>query len=220
MKMMLNLALKLRLNACKAIAAASALCLFALTAHAGAVEPPKPAKQAQAFPGDSVYQLPITLENQQGSKFKLASQAGHIVITSMFYNSCEYVCPMLIDTIRMLEKKLDEKEKSRLSILLVTLDPARDDIATLQSIAKTRELDIQHWLLARTTEKSVRQLAAVLNIQYRQMESGEFNHTSALILLDKNGRILARSSTLGTVDDEFLKTIKSALKNPDVNSTQ
>ncbi|MFZ6759119.1 SCO family protein [Undibacterium sp. Ji50W] len=220
MKMILNLALKLRLNTCKAIAAASAVCLFALTAHAGTVEPLQPAKPAQAFPGDSVYQLPITLENQQGNKFKLASQAGHIVITSMFYNSCEYVCPMLIDTIRMLEKKLDEKEKSHLSILLVTLDPARDDIATLQSIAKTRELDTQHWLLARTSEKSVRQLAAVLNIQYRQMENGEFNHTSALILLDTNGRILARSSTLGTVDDEFLKTIKSALKNQDANSTQ
>ncbi|MFZ6722512.1 SCO family protein [Undibacterium sp. Ji49W] len=205
--------MKLALNIRRTIAATSILFLCAFNAQAGTVEPTKPAKQTQAFPGDSVYQLPITLENQQGNKFKLASQAGNIVITSMFYNSCEYVCPMLIDTIRMLEKKLDEKEKSRLSILLVTLDPARDNVTTLQSIAKTRELDKQHWVLARTSEKSVRQLAAVLNIQYRQMESGEFNHTSALILLDKNGRILARSGTLGTVDDEFLKTIKSALNN-------
>ena len=204
------------LNACKATVAALFLCT--LPSYAATVEPAKTTKQVQTFPGDSVYQLPITLENQQATKFKLANQAGHIVIASMFYNSCEYVCPMLIDTIRMLEKKLDEQEKSHLSFLLVTLDPARDDVATLQSIAKARELDKQHWVLARTNEKSVRQLAAVLNIQYRQMESGEFNHTSALILLDKNGRILARSGTLGTVDDEFLQKIKSSLKTLDADS--
>ncbi|MBI3731371.1 MAG: SCO family protein [Burkholderiales bacterium] len=204
------------LNACKVIAVT--LFLSTLASYAGAVEPARTTKQVQTFPGDSVYQLAITLENQQANKFKLANQAGHIVIVSMFYNSCEYVCPMLIDTIRMLEKKLDEQEKSHLSILLVTLDPARDDVATLQSIAKARELDKLHWMLARTNEKSVRQLAAVLNIQYRQMESGEFNHTSALILLDKNGRILARSGTLGTVDDEFLQKIKSSLKTLDTDS--
>jgi len=208
------------LNTCKAIAAS--FLLLALHAHTGNSEAAATTKTTQTtqttrttqtLPGDSVYRLPISLENQLAKNFKLADQSGNIVITSMFYNSCEYVCPMLIDTIRMLEKKLDEKEKSHLSVLLVTLDPARDKVDTLQSIAKARELDSQHWVLARTSEKSVRQLAAVLNIQYRQMDSGEFNHTSALILLDKNGRIIARSGTLGSVDDEFLQKIKLALKN-------
>ncbi|MFZ6746749.1 SCO family protein [Undibacterium sp. JH2W] len=211
--------MKLTLNTWKAIAAS--FLMLALHAHAGsseAVATTKVQPKIQPIPGDSVYRLTIDLENQQAQNFKLADQAGNIVITSMFYNSCEYVCPMLIDTIRMLEKKLDEKEKSHLSVLLVTLDPARDKVATLQSIAKARELDAQHWVLARTSEKSVRQLAAVLNIQYRQMDTGEFNHTSALILLDKNGRILARSGTLGSVDDEFLQKVKLALKGLDAST--
>ena len=202
--------MKSALNTCKAIAAT--FLLLALHAQAGNSEVAATTKATQTLPGDSVYRLAISLENQQAKNFKLADQAGNIVITSMFYNSCEYVCPMLIDTIRMLENKLDEKEKSHLSVLLVTLDPARDKVDTLQAITKARELDSRHWVLARTGEKSVRQLAAVLNIQYRKMDSGEFNHTSALVLLDKNGRIIARSGTLGSVDDEFLQKIKLALK--------
>ncbi|MCH8619738.1 SCO family protein [Undibacterium sp. TS12] len=206
------------MNASKRIAAAAALALSIFNAQASSTEPLKATTQVQALPGDSIYQLPITLENQQAGKFTLASLAGNVVIISMFYNSCEYVCPMLIDTIKMLENNLDEKEKSRLSVLLVTFDPARDDVAVLQSIYRSRKLDEQHWVLARTNEKSVRQLAATLNIQYRQMKSGEFNHTSVLILLDKNGRILGRSGTLGTVDDEFLQKIRSSLNTLSTNS--
>lgn len=206
------------MNASKRIAVASALALSIFNTQASSTEPLKATTQVQALPGDSIYQLPITLENQQAGKFTLANLAGNVVIISMFYNSCEYVCPMLIDTIKMLENNLDEKEKSRLSVLLVTFDPARDDVAVLQSISKSRKLDEQHWVLARTNEKSVRQLAATLNIQYRQMKSGEFNHTSVLILLDKNGRILGRSGTLGTVDDEFLQKIRSSLNTLSTSS--
>ena len=171
-----------------------------------------PQVKNHSLPGESVYQLPITLEDQQESKFKLADHSGKVTLVSMFYNSCEFVCPMLIDTIQLLEEKLSPDEQKKISTLLVTFDPDRDDVSSLQSIAKNKNLDAKKWILARTDAASVRQLAAVLDIQYRQMESGEFNHTSVIILLDEQGRILARSGELGMVDSEFLQKIKSAIK--------
>ena len=43
----------------------------------------------------------------------------------------------------------------------------------------------------------MRKLAGVLGIRYRELADGEFNHTSALVLLDAEGRVLARTEKLG-----------------------
>lgn len=45
----------------------------------------------------------------------------------------------------------------------------------------------------------------------RALADGEFNHTSALILLDADGRILARTELVGTrPDPEFLAAVRRA----------
>ncbi len=162
------------------------------------------------LPGSSVYQLPINLVDQDGRPFKLTAKRGQPLIVSMFYNSCEFVCPMLIDTIRATENSLTQDERKQLNMLLVTFDPARDDVATLKSVAGKRELDLTHWTLARTDASAVRKLAATLGIQYRLLPSGEYNHTTVLILLDDEGRIIGRTAKIGTVDPAFLKLIRQA----------
>jgi protein SCO1/2 len=44
------------------------------------------------------------------------------------------------------------------------------------------------------------------------LEDGEFNHTSALVLLDANGRVLARTEQMGTrPDPEFVTAVRKAL---------
>jgi protein SCO1/2 len=49
-------------------------------------------------------------------------------------------------------------------------------------------------------------------VRYRKLADGDFNHTSALILLDADGRIIARTEKMGAVPDpEFLKAVKKAL---------
>jgi protein SCO1/2 len=51
----------------------------------------------------------------------------------------------------------------------------------------------------------------VLGVRYRQLADGDFNHTSALLLLDADGRILARTEKLGGVPDpEFLAAVRQA----------
>jgi protein SCO1/2 len=58
----------------------------------------------------------------------------------------------------------------------------------------------------------VRQVAAVLGIRYRQLADGEFNHTSALVLVDARGRILARTETLGSKPDPaFVAAVRKAV---------
>lgn len=164
-----------------------------------------------ALPGDSVYQLSIPMLDQDARAFDFASLRGKPRLITMFYTSCPYMCPLIIDTARMTERELDESQRTRLAVLMVSFDAKRDDPATLKSQAEKRRIDTKRWTLARTDAANVRKLAAILGIQYRQLDDGEFNHSSVLILLDADGRIAARSEIMGKVDPEFVAAIKGML---------
>ena len=53
-----------------------------------------PAFAAGELPGDSVYRLDAALSDQDGKAFALADLRGTPVLASMFYTSCDMVCPM------------------------------------------------------------------------------------------------------------------------------
>jgi protein SCO1/2 len=170
---------------------------------------------AADLPGDSVYRLTDVYTDQDGRAFRLADGRGKVRLATMFYTSCPYICPLIIDSAKGVEHALTPEERGRLAILLVSLDPARDDPAALKRIAAKRKLDPARWTLARTEAAGVRRTAAVLGIRYRALADGEFNHSSALVLLDGEGRVLARTEQLGAVPDPaFLAAVKAALAAP------
>lgn len=170
---------------------------------------------APPLPSNSVYQLTLTLTDQQGRSRQLAEHRGQPVLVSMFYTSCQFVCPMLIDALSDTEAKLSADERSKVSVMMVSFDPEHDTVAVLKKTADGRQLDPAHWTLARTDAKSVRKLAAVLGIQYKALPNGDYNHTTALILLDADGRIAGRSTQLGNADPAFVALVKTAVKQAD-----
>lgn len=159
----------------------------------------------------SAYRLDVPLVDQDGQGLHLADRRGTPQLVSMFYTSCRYVCPLIVDTLLATERALDPAERERLGVLLVSFDPDRDDPPALKRVADRRKLDLSRWTLARTEASNVRKLAAVLGIQYRALADREFNHSSALVLLDTEGRIVARTDTVGAVDPEFVQAVKRAL---------
>jgi protein SCO1/2 len=52
----------------------------------------------------------------------------------------------------------------------------------------------------------------VLGVRYRQLADGQFNHTSALLLLDQDGRIMARTERMGAVDPQFIEAVHRLLE--------
>jgi protein SCO1 len=163
-----------------------------------------------ALAGNSVYQLNARLTDQEGQDFSLADKRGHPVLVGMFYTSCEFVCPMLVEALRNTEAQLSANERANVSVLLITIDPARDTVAVLKRTAGQRDLDPSHWTLARSDAATTRKLAAVLGLQYRALPNGDFNHSTDLILLDADGRVAARTAQLSRVDPKFLKQVKVA----------
>lgn len=186
-----------------------ALSVLAMSCHA---DPAQQSAVVQQLPGNSIYQLPISLTDQDGHEFRLSGKRGKPVIVSMFYNSCQFVCPMLIDTLQLTEAGLTPAQRAGLSVLLVTFDPARDSVTVLKTITNERHLDTQHWTLARTDDAAVRKLAAILGIQFKLLENGDYNHSTALVLLDGEGRKLGSTNQIGEVDPQFLKLVQEAAK--------
>lgn len=170
------------------------------------------AAQTAPLPRDSVYQLPLRLTDQAGRSADWRTRRGKPQLVSMFYTSCHYICPLIVDSGKAMEKSLTPAQQQQLGILLVSMDPARDTPAALQSIVDKRRLDTARWTLASPPEGDVRAVAGVLGIRYRQLADGEFNHTSALVLLDADGRILARSEQVGSrPDPDFVAAVRRAL---------
>ena len=164
--------------------------------------------KTSVLPANSVYQLPLPLTDQDGRASTLADWRGKPVMITMFYSSCQFVCPRIVEALKKTEASLAPPH-AKLPVLMVTLDPARDDTATLKAMAEERHIDPKLWTLARTDARNVRKLAAMLGIQYRELPSGEFNHSSVIVLLDAEGRVVGKTSTLGEADPAFVKLVRN-----------
>ena len=169
-------------------------------------------KQAKPLPGDSVYQLELPLTTQDGRTVDWRSLRGKPVVVSMFYTSCQYICPLIMDSGKAIERELSPTQQKRLPILLISMDPARDTPDALNKVATQRKLDGSRWTLGSPPAGKVRAVAGVLGIRYRQLADGEFNHTSALVLLDADGRVAARTEIIGSKPDPaFVAAVRKAV---------
>lgn len=182
---------------------------IALAASASLASAAGPA--GKPLPPDSVYQLALPLTDQAGRTADWRALRGKPRVVSMFYTSCQYICPLIVDSGKAIEHQLSPAERGRIGIVLISMDPARDTPTALRKVFDKRGLDAGGWLLASPPAADVRAVAGLLGIRYRQLADGEFNHTSALVLLDAEGRIVARTEQVGSKPDpEFVAAVRRA----------
>lgn len=142
--------------------------------------------------GANLYALDLPMRTQRGEPGRLDVERGHPVLLSMFYTTCPRACPLLIQDIQSLEATLPEAERARLRVVLVSLDPERDDRAALADVVTRHTLD-ERWTLGAVPPDAVREVAAALGVRYRPLPGGGFAHTAVLTLVDAQGVIVARS---------------------------
>ncbi|TZF90646.1 SCO family protein [Cognatilysobacter lacus] len=179
--------------------------------HAATATPASAAKPAPAaaLPSDSVYQLSLPLTDQDGHTRDWRAHRGRPQLASMFYTSCRYVCPLIVDAGKSIDAQLTPVQRARMGVLLISMDPRNDTPTALHGIVDKRHLDTKRWSLASPRQQDVRAVAGVLGIRYRQLDDGSFNHSTALVLLDRDGRIVARSDKVGRdVDPAFVAQVR------------
>jgi protein SCO1/2 len=169
------------------------------------------AMAAQVLPGESLYHLQAGLTDQHGQPLRWHDLHGRPQMVSMFYGNCHVMCPLILENAKSVQKQLPQALRDRLGVAMITLDPVRDTPAALDEVAQ-RHRAPSDWRFLQPAPDDVRALASVLDIRYRFREDGSINHTSALVLLDAQGRILARSEIeSAAADPVFVQQVRNAL---------
>ncbi len=167
------------------------------------------AQAADRYPPQSIYNLEATLTDQDGVDRALDSEHGHPVLITMFYGSCPMACPMLIDTLRLTDQAAQSEARGRLRVVMISIDPDRDTVPALQALAQARHIDTSRWTLLRTDATSVRRIAAMLNVQYRQLADGRVSHSSGISLPNPEGEIVIQSSVLARADPALVDALNA-----------
>jgi len=156
---------------------------------------------------DSVYQLESTWTDQEGKERRLREFAGKPQVVAMIFTHCEYACPMTLAALKKIEAAV-----SRMPVhyLLLSIDPARDTPEVLKAYARRESLDPDRWTLLCADAGSVREIAAVLGIRYKQNPDGGFAHSNLITLLDRGGVIRDQLKGLGAEPEPLIEAIRES----------
>ena len=113
-------------------------CLW-LLAFAAAAAGPAP------LPGDSTYQLQARLLDQAGQPVQWRQLRGKPRLVTMFYSHCPYMCPLIVETGRGIDRALTPAQRARLGVAMVSMDPTRDTPEVLRRYAKIYSADPAAW---------------------------------------------------------------------------
>ena len=159
----------------------------------------------------AVADLPdVAMETADGKWTSFAATGGRVRIATMFYSHCPGVCPLTIEALRSIDRQLTVEQRSKLTFVLLSLDPVRDSPQTLRALAVERGLTSSHWILGRTSEDDARSFATAAHIHYRALSDGSIDHSTAFVLVDESGRVLDRVSDEGDTT-QFVVAARRAL---------
>ncbi len=169
---------------------------------------------ADAAAGRSIYQLGAVWTDDAGRPFKLTELRGRPVVLAMFFTSCGYACPRIVADMTRIRETLPAAVRVQVRFVLVSFDPDRDTVAVLHAYRAQKELPADGWVLLRGAPDDVRELAAVLGLQYKRDAQGMFQHTNLITVLNREGEIVHQRTGLeGGLAEAAQATVASADAN-------
>jgi protein SCO1 len=107
------------------------------------------------------------------------------------FTYCPDVCPMTLQTLEEVIKDLGPKVK-KVQIVFITLDPERDDAATLKAYLSSR--GFPNGVIGLTGSRSeIDKVAKAYRVSYEKVGEGDnyvYNHSSVIYLLNKKGEFI------------------------------
>ncbi len=165
--------------------------LLPLTLFAADPLPPccRPALPAGKPTDKSLYLLDSKWTSDVNREIRLGVLRGRPQIVAMFFTHCEFACPILVSELKAIEAKLAPEVLAKVDFLLVSIDTARDTPAELAAFREKRQLACERWTLLRGGADDVRELAALLGVNYVEDSRGQFAHSNIITLLNSEGEV-------------------------------
>jgi protein SCO1/2 len=190
--------------------------LVALAANAAEPDTPSccrgtPPLPAANFTDKSIYQAESTWTTDGAKPIRLGALRGRPQVVAMFFTSCQFTCPVIVSDMKRLEVALPENLRTNVGFTLVSFDSERDTPAALQNFRARRELPETNWTLLRGEPEDVRELAALLGVNYRRDAGGQFAHSNLITVLNAEGEIVYQLAGLNMPVDDLAKKLAALL---------
>lgn len=164
------------------------------------------------LPSDSVYALSATVENEQGETLQWQDLRGQPHLVSMVYTRCRMSCPLIIHQGMSVQQRLLEEGKAVPRLLVISMDPVHDTPEVLAATMARYRLSPERATFLRPRDHQERTLAALLDIRFRPRDDGGFDHTNVWLLLDAEGRVVARTEKMtGAPDPSFVRQVEALM---------
>ncbi|MES1988978.1 MAG: SCO family protein [Pseudomonadota bacterium] len=148
---------------------------------------------ASDLPSDSVYQVGGTWRTENNESIQLESLAGKPQLIALIYTGCSNACPIIVESMKRVEKQVPANIRSKMGFVLVSLTPDTDYPKTLKAFAEKKGLN-SNWKLLRGNNELVRTLSNALNGRYKVIKDGDVAHSNTVTLLNKQGQIEIQAS--------------------------
>jgi len=191
----------------------SVLCVFSFQSygadHHGAHQAAKNEVQ-KPFSEESLYHADLDLLDSEGKVVKFSSLRGQPVVISMGYTGCAYACPLILSKMKDVEGEL-EKQKTSIKphFVLISFDFEHDTPQVLKAYAEKRKLGKDWSLYTAKSDKSPREIANLLNIKYKKMDGGGFDHSFIITVLDSEGVIKGQTVGADKNPQDLIKFLKN-----------
>jgi protein SCO1/2 len=131
----------------------------------------------------------FTLTNQDNQPFRLDQLRGRPAVLFFGYTSCPDMCPMTMSRIAAALKLVGD-EGHDVTTLFVSVDPQRDTPAALKEYVSSFSIPV---IGLTGTPEEVARVASQYHASYQIVPTGTtnylVNHTSAIFLIDRQGRL-------------------------------
>ena len=160
----------------------------------------------------SLYQLESLWTSDLGVRVPLATFGGRIQVLALFFSRCEYACPILVQDLKRLQEALPASVRDEVDFVLVSLDSERDTPETLAAYRREQRLGTDHWALLTGSADDVRELAALLGVNFRKDGRGQFAHPNLYTVLNGRGELLRQQIGLQQDPAPVVAAIRQALE--------
>lgn len=171
-------------------------------------------KHAAPLPERSLFQLDSQWTSDQGRVIRLAILQGRPQLVAMIFTSCEFACPIIVNDMKRIADALPPVIRSQVNFTLISFDHERDTPEKLVAFRKRMGLPMAGWTLLRGEADDVRELAALLGVNYRRDARGQYAHSNVITLLNEHGEIVAQEPGLNIRTDGLVERIALEMKKP------
>ncbi|HEU6447361.1 MAG TPA: SCO family protein [Verrucomicrobiae bacterium] len=166
---------------------------------------------ATRFTDKSLYQVQSAWTTDGQKEINLGALAGRPQIVLMFFSRCTTACPVLVNDLRKIESALPAETRQKIGFTLVSFDSEHDTAPVLAEYRKEWNLP-GNWTLLTGAADDVRELAALLGIQYKETAGGQFAHSNVITLLNAEGEIVFQQGGLDQDIGPMVQRIEQQLK--------